>query len=326
MIDDSQLAAPFERMIANLCPPAQVRAVECGGSAAAMWREIEDSGFLDALLPPAAGGAGLALADIFPLVTLLGSYAVPLPIAETMVARAILCAAGQAIPAGAIALASARPGQSVTVPNGMTAQHILCDDGDQLGLAVIADCEPTPTGVAYSLAARIRCGAGAHFARPASGLRPIAATIRAAQIAGAADRVLAMSVDYANQRIQFGKPIAKQQALQQNLAVMAEHGVAVRLAAQLAFETALWPRVAAAAAAKIAAGEAATTIAASAHAVHGAIGISEAFDLQLFTRRLHEWRLADGGDSYWAQRLGTAHLVSSLATVDFARHQMFGDD
>ena len=37
--------------------------------------------------------------------------------------------------------------------------------------------------------------------------------------------------------------------------------------------------------------EAAVTVAAIAHAVHGAIGITEEFDLQLYTRRLHAWRV-----------------------------------
>ena len=54
-------------------------------------------------------------------------------------------------------------------------------------------------------------------------------------------------------------------------------------------------------------GEAATRVAATAHAVYGAIGISEEHDLQLFTRRLHEWRLADGSETYWNRLLGAAH-------------------
>src|SRR3546814_5097152 len=47
---------------------------------------------------------------------------------------------------------------------------------------------------------------------------------RAALISGAADRVVTMTASYANERVQFGKPIGRQQALQQNMAVMAEIG------------------------------------------------------------------------------------------------------
>ena len=59
-----------------------------------------------------------------------------------------------------------------------------------------------------------------------------------------------------------------------------------------------------------------------AHAVHGAIGISEEHDLQLYSRRLHEWRLADGSEGYWARALGQVRLEQpDLPSVDFIRQQ-----
>jgi hypothetical protein len=37
-----------------------------------------------------------------------------------------------------------------------------------------------------------------------------------------------------------------------------------------------------------------------------------------FTRRLHEWRLADGSQIYWARALGAARLGHpATTTVDF---------
>ena len=81
--------------------------------------------------------------------------------------------------------------------------------------------------------------------------------------------------------------------------------------------------VAAAATAKIATSAAAPRIAATAHAVHGAIGISEEYDLQLLTRRLHEWRMADGSEGYWSQLLGTARLGSAAPSVDWIREAVF---
>ena len=81
--------------------------------------------------------------------------------------------------------------------------------------------------------------------------------------------------------------------------------------------------LAVAATAKATTSAAAPRIAATAHAVHGAIGISEEYDLQLLTRRLHEWRLADGSEGYWAQALGTARLSSDQGTVDWVRKEVF---
>ena len=132
-----------------------------------------------------------------------------------------------------------------------------------------------------------------------------------------------MTAAYANERVQFGKPIARQQALQQNMAVMAEDAVAARIASQLGCASGFPPTLAAAATAKSVASRAAARVAATAHAVHGAIGISEEHDLQLFTRRLHAWRLADGSESYWNRKLGALRLASDAGSVDFVRGALF---
>lgn len=150
--------------------------------------------------------------------------------------------------------------------------------------------------------------------------RRIGAVVTAAAISGAADRVLAMTTDYAGQRVQFGKPIARQQAVQQQLAVMAEQVLMARISAQIGCAHGLTPPLEIAAIAKQGANRAAVQIAAIAHAVHGAIGISEAHNLCLYTRRLHDWRSAYGSESYWAEQLGLARFTSAdLSTVDYIR-------
>lgn len=146
------------------------------------------------------------------------------------------------------------------------------------------------------------------------------ALLLAAAISGAADRVLAMTVAYANERNQFGKPIGKQQALQQQIAVMAEDCVAIRLAVALAAQGLDPLRTACA---KAIASVAAPRIANTAHAVHGAIGISAEFDLQLFTRRLHAWRLTSGAESHWHRALGRAMLASDVDALGFVRRELF---
>ncbi|WP_379545338.1 acyl-CoA dehydrogenase family protein [Qipengyuania sp. DSG2-2] len=144
------------------------------------------------------------------------------------------------------------------------------------------------------------------------------ALLHAALIAGAAGKLLDMAVAYANERVQFGKLIGKQQALQQNLAVMAQDVVAVRLAVELAASKG-WPETAQAAVAKSVAAEAAPRIANTAHAVFGAIGISAEHDLNLYTRALHRWRLAGGAETLWSRRLGEEVLASSQTAVDWTR-------
>jgi alkylation response protein AidB-like acyl-CoA dehydrogenase len=315
-MDGQELLEPFTRLLADVATPEKVHAVEAGGSFDDMWQAFEESGFLDALVPESAGGAGLALGDVAPLLMALGAHAVPVPVAETMVARALLTSAGVSWPEGPIILvpkAAALPVQLAT-----TARWALVEAASGIRLAEISSVEPT--GVAGDLSGWLRTSEGGATLPPApEGLLPVAAILRAAAIAGAADRLLSMTVAYANDRVQFGKPIGKQQALQQQLALMAELAVAARLAAQIGCASGLPPTLQAAATAKQVASAAAADIAAIAHAVHGAIGISAEYDLQLLTRRLHGWRLADGSESLWAAQLGKMHLRQPQSTLDFIR-------
>src|SRR5690606_16816103 len=84
-----------------------------------------------------------------PLWMALGRHAVPLPVGETMIARALLDDA----PGGPIALAIAEPGRDVVVPFGLAAAHVLIESGGGLHLAAASG---EPTGAAASLAARMR--------------------------------------------------------------------------------------------------------------------------------------------------------------------------
>jgi alkylation response protein AidB-like acyl-CoA dehydrogenase len=128
-----------------------------------------------------------------------------------------------------------------------------------------------------------------------------------------------MTVDYAGQRSQFGKPIGRQQAVQQQLAVMAEQAVMARMAARIGCAGGFPPDPAAAATAKLVSSMAANEVGSIAHAVFGAIGLSAELDLHLYTRRLIEWRLADGSEGYWARMLGGERIRGCLSSLDALR-------
>jgi acyl-CoA dehydrogenase len=305
-MDMTEFTDPFTRLIEDVCTPSAIREIEEGGNPAEMWNAFAESGFLDALVAEESGGAGLSLAEAAPLIGLLGAYAVPLPVGDTMVARALLAASRMDYPDGPLAIATG----AGAVPFAATATHILSGTPEA---PVLSDARVEKTGVHHDLDA---------FAPGLDGraLRPIAAVLRALLISGAAGRVLEMTVDYANERAQFGKPIGKQQAVQQQLSILAEQAVAARIAASIGARGGLTPRLVDVAIAKHGASLAAGQIAAIAHAVHGAIGISEEYDLQLLTRRLHGWRLADGSESYWARILGAERMAAaSSSTADFIR-------
>ncbi|WP_395331992.1 acyl-CoA dehydrogenase family protein [Novosphingobium sp. BL-8H] len=315
-MDTNQLLEPFVRMLETICPPAAVRAVEQGEPIEAIWNEFNASGFLDALVDDDRGGAGLSFSDLEPLFEAMGANTVPLPVGETMIARALLAKAEIEFGQGPIALATSHFGP---VPCWCVADQVLVDDGEHLVLVDTPMVAPCSNALPFTFELSNAALPKRVIPRPAGGLRVLAAVLRSAMIAGAAGRLLETTVAFANERAQFGKPIGRQQALQQNLAVMAQDIVAVRIAAQIGCACGLEPNPLAAAVAKVTASTAAGRIAATAHAIHGAIGISEEFDLQLLTRRLHDWRLADGAESYWSASLGQARLSSCARSVDWVR-------
>ena len=140
-------------------------------------------------------------------------------------------------------------------------------------------------------------------------VRALCAAVDAAQMAGAIDALQAMTVDYASTRRQFGREISKFQAIQHQIAVMAEEVMAARMAAEIAMAGApLSVSVQAAAVAKMRCGEAALACAGIAHAVHGAIGVSAEHDLHHLTGALH-----------WARKLGAWALSRSEDAATLAR-------
>jgi len=263
---DTTLAAAFDAWLADRCPPAVVRALEGGAPWEPWWRGLEAAGWLDALVPEADGGAGLPLADVRALVEACGSHAVPLPVADTLVARARLALHGRERASGPLPLDRLDP--EVLDPDARATWQ---------------------------------------------------AALTSALIAGAAARVLELSIAHAQQRVQFGRPIGSFQAVQHQLAVMAEQVAAARMAAQLAFAApTTQPDPVLAAMAKSVAGEAASVVAAGGHAVHGAIGITAECDLQLYTRRLIAWRTEGGSPSFAAARVADAWWTSGEAkAIDF---------
>jgi acyl-CoA dehydrogenase len=324
-MDSLALVEHFDRMLAGISGPEQLRALERGESPVPLWSQLSESGFLDAMVSEQSGGAGLSLTDVEPLFECLGAHAIPLPVAETMVARRLLAAAGVTVPEGTIGFITS-PVQSCIMPFGLLAEYGLVDTGSGLCLVPMEQLNPEATGAKGDFSARLTFSgplSGTSLPGPAHGIRPIAAVLRGALIAGLSARVLDMTIVHANQRMQFGKPIGRQQAVQQQMAVMAQHVIAARMAAQLGC---LWePEVcpSRAAFAKSTTSVAAVEVIAIAHAIHGAIGISEEFDLQLFTRRLQDWRLADGSSSYWNRILGRARLEDRQDSVAWLRTQAF---
>ena len=312
-----------------------------------LWDLVTASGFALAVVPESAGGIGGTWWDAYPILRGLGYWNVPLPLAETMLASALLAQAGVSIPDGPITVIEQDRQSQLTVrsPGGSAGnaggQHFV--DGIASGVPWARRCRWAVLSVREAGRARLAlvdlaqaatvsiepndnlakeprdavrfdrapCVAYAAqpAAQPAEPVWVLGALARSVMIVGALESALDQSVRYANDRIQFGRPIGKYQAIQQNLAVLAAEVGAGRMAASVAALAA--PAASTrfdVAVAKARASEAATRAPAIAHQVHGAIGFTYEHALNFATRRLWAWREACGTDAWWAQKLGEAAI------------------
>jgi len=318
-MDDTGILEMFDRMIAQLFDSAALRRIEDGSTDPDIWTSLEASGFLDAMVGESDGGSGLSFAETLPLFIALGQRAVAFPIGETIIARAMLAQAGLDRPSGPIVLGV----PSLVLPGAQHAEYVLTETSGKVELHRLAETKnlDAENGAPHDLLTN----KGVIGAKDGATTRldTSAAVLFAALIAGASDAVLQMSVDYALQRSQFGKAIARQQILQQNLAVAVEHVVEARIACETAAHHDQWPGLTDAACAKVATSRTATVVTRTAHALHGAIGISGEYDLNLYTRRIHAWRLAGGTQSYWAGELGKNIISDPRPTLALMLDEMF---
>jgi acyl-CoA dehydrogenase len=331
MSERSLLDDAVAELFGARCTPEDVVAAEAAGWAPELWRVTEDLGLPLASVPEALGGTGGSLADDWSILRAAGRHAVPLPLVETgLVGGWLLAGAGLEVPAGPMAVAEAREhrgtlsGRAANVPWASTAQTIVtiatAQDGARLVAAVPRDACRVEPGL--SVAGEpldvvgfdgVSLGGVAHapLAVEAGAVRRRGALGYAVLMLGALERTRDLTIEYTRQREQFGRPISRFQAVQHHVAQIARDVAVTRGAVELAMaatEAAAEPPALEVAVAKIQCGKAAQSVAARAHQVHGAIGITKEYPLHLFTRRLWAWRDLYGSEQEWARAVGELAL------------------
>jgi acyl-CoA dehydrogenase len=311
---------------------------ETGVFAADLWQAVAETGVPLAALPEASGGADAEWSDLFAVLRLAGRYSAPIPLAETMLAGWVAASAGLEPSDCPMTVGPVRTGDRLTLVrdgNGwrlsgtasrlpyasQVGKAVLIADGPDGEMAIVLDGtgeaqvapgknianEPRDTltfdgvRIAADAAGALTDGVSR------SALYRRGALARATMMSGALERALDLGVTYAQERVQFGRPISKFQAVQQNLAVLAGQTAAAVASANLAIAALDTEREEfLVAVAKTRVGGAATLACEIAHQVHGAIGFTKEYALQLSTRRLWSWREEFGPDPEWAVRVGQA--------------------
>lgn len=319
------VSATIQRLLQDqIDTPALVEA-ESGKWPAGLWDALEAAGLTQ---PMVADGGGTDA--VYPILHAAGRWSAPVPLAETIAAGWLLRTAGLTPPAGPLTVAPVRgeerlalqgnrvSGTVTRIPWGRAAGHVIALVGEPLQIVVLPQAAATVTpdhNLAREPRDTLRFDAVAPVVSAPAAVAPDAvilygALLRAVQMAGALDGLLAQSVQYANERVQFGQPIGKFQAVQQQLAVLAEHAAAAAMAAEVALFAADRAdarfEIAVAKARVSEAVEIATNVA---HAVHGAIGFTYEHVLHFSTRRLWAWRGEFGSESVWQRELGRAVLA-----------------
>ena len=343
MIADPLIVDTTARMLSELCGPDVVTGAEDGTWPAALWETLEESALTRAWIPETLGGPGTSLADGFAIVRLAGTHAVPAPLAETLLAGWLASEAGLETPQGPLTVAPVDGSSSVRLEGerALRLRRRECRSRAYVGISWWctkvqmrkARRGPRPQGVAIVDRAACAVEPGASLAgepsdtvffdavvpiarsapaavNVAERLRRMGATLRAEQMAGALEGCLEQSLRYAADRHQFGRPIAKFQAVQHNLAVLAGEVAAATTSADAAVSAIARHGIEddraflAVATAKIRGGQAAGAGAGIAHQVHGAMGFTREYSLQHRTRRLWSWRDEFDPETVWAIELG----------------------
>lgn len=329
---EADLINTVDRIAEGRCDKAVRDAAETGEWPQDLWAALEEAGLPAATVPEAAGGPGLDFSDAMAVLRRCAYHALPVPLAETLAAGRLLAAAGLAMPEGPVTVAAGQGAPLVLSASGPqarlsgTAARVpwgdVCPaavvaaeaDGDAMLAVVALGAAREQGGEERNLAGEPRVTLSFEAA-PVLAFAPLAgaarrlelegALCRSVQMAGALERALEHAVRYAGERVTFGRPIAKFQAVQQMLAVLAGHVAAASAAADMAVEASVEvPDAFTIAVAKARTGEAAGRSAEIAHQVHGAMGFTHEHALHYATRRLWSWRDEFGAETRWQTELG----------------------
>ncbi|WP_435277484.1 acyl-CoA dehydrogenase family protein [Rhodococcus yananensis] len=289
-LDESHedFASSIDALLTKSDMPAVIRAWNTGDTAAGLkvWQRLAETGVNGLLVPEEHDGLGADAVDLVVAVEQLGRHAVPGPVVETVaVAPALLGAVAPerlaALAAGSLATVAAAPHVPFAVDADAT-DLVLTVDGDTVSTGTVGAQHASVDQSRHLFEVTVAESLGTTAFDAAFDLGALAT---AAQLQGLGRTLLDTTVEYAQQRKQFGRVIGSFQAIKHHLAEVA---VALEMArpllhgAALAVRNGLPTASRDVSAAKVACGDAAYLAARVALQIHGAIGYTQEHDLSLW--------------------------------------------
>ncbi|WP_245234017.1 acyl-CoA dehydrogenase family protein [Mycobacterium sp. PS03-16] len=297
----------------------------------ALWRHLDELGLVRLTGAEEAGGSGAGWYEAAELIAAAARHGVRVPLAEHDLLAGWVCTAAGWPADGAVRTVCLPDQQGVArgVPWASSADRIVvvwqAGEGYRAADVEASRVETAPGAntigeprdtVIVDLAALDGTAVdGATVTR----LRLKAALVRAVQVCAVLDRITEMSVDHTASRVQFGRPLARFQAIQNLVADIAAEAALARAATEAALGVAVrtdWSaddlgfRIAVA---RSCTGHAASVVVRNAHQVHGAIGTTREHRLGEFTRAALAWRSEFGSVRYWDEQVTDAALRAGAA-------------
>ena len=328
------LKKTVDRLLNDFVTRESLEAAEDGIFPHELWNALAKNGLTQPLVTERDGEVGAHFTDAYEIIYGAGYHSAPVPLIETILASWLAKKTGVSIPTGPISLIENRrssalkfnqtgsnwslSGTATHTPWGGEAKHafVIADAGGELRSGILQTSkttiipdlnmakEPRDTLI-FKKTPVCEISGPLSYEITRDMITLYGALFRSAQIAGASQRALDLAIEYARERKAFGRPIAKFQAIQHQLANLAAHVAQATIATESAFRAADLkdPRFEISIA-KIVAGQTATLAAETAHQVFAAIGFTHDHMLNFLTRRLWCWRAEFGSDSHWAEEIG----------------------
>ena len=306
--EQREFAARIDAALGSADVPAAVRAWADGDTAPGrkVWERLADLGVTALAVAEEFDGLAAHPIDLVVACERLGRWCVPGPVTESIAVAPVLLAADER----SAALASGELIATVALPPVVP----WAVDADAAGLVLLAADGAVSDGCAgdhhesVDPSRRLFTVTAAGASQPADVARAFefGALATAAQLVGAGQTMLDMTVEYAKQRSQFGRLIGSYQAIKHTLA---DVHIALELARPLTYGAALAladdSPVASrdVSAAKAAAADAALLSARASLQTHGAIGYTTEHDLSQWLLRVQALRSAWGDPTFHRRRV-----------------------
>jgi acyl-CoA dehydrogenase len=341
------LAETMNKFLKEHCTKELIDEAEKGNFPIKLWENLESMGVTTVSIPEEAGGTGFSKKEALKLLKISGEFSAPIPLAETFIANCILYEIG--LPVSSVPMTVINPkdrkniifksdegcwkisGIAKSVPFARYADKIIVigqseSDTSMISILNVNDLKVEP---GQNLAGEARDTVYFNSVKVNNeNVKSVKkesvyqiycqyALTRIALMSGAMEHVLELTIQHANERKQFGKPIGKFQAIKQQLAVLASQVLSAGIAAEYAIESVnqkedLEREVMIA---KIQVGEAVKDAVRIAHQVHAAMGFTYEHPLHHSTRRLWSWRDEFGTEAEWSRQFGKIILSPSKESV-----------